>query len=332
MRRLSIALLAAVLFVGFHGTQYVFAVTYAAGWNLVAGPEGSRLSGASGSIFTLQPGDTDYEVFAADSPLHGGYGYWAFFPSGGSITLTGGSNTFSVASVPGQFIMVGNPSQSVVTISGADTAYTYTPSAGYQAATTIPPGQGAWVMGSQIALAGSGPTAPVASAPAPVASAPAPAAVVPIITTAAGLKSVGLTVADLPGFTFVSEEVNSQTGFVASYQSGFANSGVSTFGILQELIADTSASAAAPGPAAILRDWSTDSSTSNYQSLGVQGVGDDDASATLVFEGNSRVYLEVFRRGNVVVSIYSLSRLGAGSLGQVVALARIVDARIAGFR
>ena len=147
MRRLSIALLTAVLFVGFHGTQYVFAVTYAAGWNLVAGPEGSRLSGASGSVFTLQPGDTDYEVFAADSPLHGGYGYWAFFPSGGSITLTGGSNTFSVASVPGQFIMVGNPSQSVVTISGADTAYTYTPSAGYQAATTIPPGQGAWVMG-----------------------------------------------------------------------------------------------------------------------------------------------------------------------------------------
>lgn len=333
MRRISIALLAALLILGFHNAEHVFAITYAAGWNLVAGPEGSHLSGASGNIFTMQPGDTDYEVFPADSGLHGGWGYWANFPTGGSITLTGGSNTFSVASVPGQFIMIGNPSPSTVTISGADTAFTYTPSGGYQNATAIPPGQGAWVMGSQIGLAGNGPAtapAPVASAPQPTANTAQPQVVAATITTAGGLKSVGLTAADLPGFTFRSENVNDLRSFVASYSSDFVAPSSPTYGIIQQLAADTSASSAAGGPGILAQGFASDSKNTSYQSLGARGVGDEDAAATWIYTGDTRIFFEAFRRGNVVVTVISLSNVGSGSIDYVVSLARIIDARITG--
>jgi hypothetical protein len=96
-------------------------VTYQPGWNLVGGPEGSYLSGAVGSLYTLQPGDTDYEVFLATSPLHAGWGYWAYFPTGGSLTLGLGQATYSVTPVPGQWLMVGNPGTSgPARILGAD--------------------------------------------------------------------------------------------------------------------------------------------------------------------------------------------------------------------
>jgi len=76
-----------IVFVLF-GSRFPVAVHAAplpAGWNLVAGSAGATLSGASGQIYTLQPGDSSYESFPAGSPLKAGWGYWAFFPNGGSV-------------------------------------------------------------------------------------------------------------------------------------------------------------------------------------------------------------------------------------------------------
>lgn len=146
MRRFIAACLAILALVVLHHTQSALAIGYPAGWNLVAGPEGSHVIGATGQLYTLQPSDTDYEIFPVDSALHAGWGYWAYFPSGGSLQAAPGLADYIVTLVPGQLTMIGNPSSSTsVAVSGADVIYTYTPGGGYLSSATIPPGQGAWV-------------------------------------------------------------------------------------------------------------------------------------------------------------------------------------------
>src|SRR5262249_48736404 len=74
-----------------------------------------------GSLYTLQPGGTDYEVLPATALLHAGWGYWAYFPAGGSLTLGPGQASYSVTLVPDQWVMVGNPGTSgPARIDGAD--------------------------------------------------------------------------------------------------------------------------------------------------------------------------------------------------------------------
>ncbi|HZQ34927.1 MAG TPA: hypothetical protein VFD32_03265 [Dehalococcoidia bacterium] len=145
------------------------AVNYAPGWNLVSGPEGSHLVGAVGGIYTLQPGDADYEAFPADSPLRGGYGYWAYFPQGGWLEPTRGTPSYSVTLLPGQWTLVGNPSaEVVVTVSHGVAALVYVPSDGYVSVGVIPPGVGAWVLGSgklTLGPAEAPPTPPLPAAP-----------------------------------------------------------------------------------------------------------------------------------------------------------------------
>jgi hypothetical protein len=115
-----LAILVAFAVTGRQGRAQSVAVNYPAGWNVVGGPEGSILRGAVDRIYTLRPGDTDYRSFSASSPLHAGWGYWAFFPDGGSIDLAPGLFTYTVTPDPGQWLMVGNPSSfALATISGA---------------------------------------------------------------------------------------------------------------------------------------------------------------------------------------------------------------------
>jgi hypothetical protein len=141
-------------------------VTYGPGWNLVGGPEGSYLGGAAGSIYTLQPGDTDYEIFPATSPLHAGWGYWAFFPTGGSITFGVGQANYSVTPVPGQWIMVGNPGASgPARILGADV----------QSVPVLQVGQGGFVMSARTVMMNvPTETVPAISGTAPKATPPPP--------------------------------------------------------------------------------------------------------------------------------------------------------------
>src|SRR5580700_6681330 len=58
-------------------------VTYGAGWNIVAVTTPSNPFGpVAKMLYTLRPGDSDYEVVTTDSVLQPGVGYWVYIPRG----------------------------------------------------------------------------------------------------------------------------------------------------------------------------------------------------------------------------------------------------------
>ncbi len=139
-----------------------FSVTYPAGWDIVAGPTGTTLPGVAGSLYTLQPGDTSYEMIPAGTPLKAGEGYWADVGSSTPTTIAlASSGSMTVSLPPGQFVMIGNPGDTVATVTGADTVLVYSPSTNnYTSATQLQPGQGAW------AYSAAGGQATIMNAPA----------------------------------------------------------------------------------------------------------------------------------------------------------------------
>jgi hypothetical protein len=123
------------------------AIDYPPGWNIVAGPDGSRLRGAFGPIYTLRPGDTAYEVLANTTPLRGGWGYWAYFPDGGEIDLGIGADT-QVSLTTNQLTLVGNPyDDGDASINGVLLLYAYAPESGYAHVSSLPVGSGGWGIG-----------------------------------------------------------------------------------------------------------------------------------------------------------------------------------------
>ena len=120
-------------------------VTYGPGWNLIATPPGTTIPGPLGPFYTLQPGDSTYRQ--VQNPQRG-YGYWVYFSDTTTAKLAPGSSSpYTVNAPAGQWIMVGDPSGTgPATVSGADAVYTYDPVNGYQKASTLKPGQGAWVL------------------------------------------------------------------------------------------------------------------------------------------------------------------------------------------
>lgn len=142
------------------GVQTSATVTYAAGWNIVAGPAGTVFTQARGSLYTLQPGDSGYETLAAGASVVAGRGYWAFFPSAATVAFTGSGTSSGTVSAPaGQWIMVGNPGASApVTVRGADVVYLWDPVANQFTQTTLlPVGRGAWVFSNNGATITVGP-------------------------------------------------------------------------------------------------------------------------------------------------------------------------------
>ena len=140
-------------------TESAFAtITYPPGRNLVAGPNGAHLSGVVGPMYTLKPGAANYDSVPATDPLEQCTAYWAWFPSGGTLTLPAiafGNTNCGVKLPSAGWLMVGNPVLDTSNIVGAQVAYTYPASsaangAGYKSATTIPGGQGAFVCGSDV--------------------------------------------------------------------------------------------------------------------------------------------------------------------------------------
>ncbi|HZU75401.1 MAG TPA: PKD domain-containing protein, partial [Dehalococcoidia bacterium] len=121
-------------------------VTYPAGWNLVAGPEGTMFTQSTSPLYTFTAGASSYAVVPCMQGVHAAQGYWAYFASPATVQLGAGSDGQFTATLPaGQFITIGNPSpDKPVDLQGADLVYTYDPNAGYRATTTLAPGQGAW--------------------------------------------------------------------------------------------------------------------------------------------------------------------------------------------
>jgi hypothetical protein len=99
-------------------------------------------------MYTLQANDQSYEVVQGVGPAQAGLGYWVYFPRDTAVALAPDGAQSATVQVPaGRFVMAGNPSATrAVTIAGADVAYIFDPTSnGYIAATTLQPGQGAWV-------------------------------------------------------------------------------------------------------------------------------------------------------------------------------------------
>lgn len=147
----------------------------ASGWNLIAAPPGTDLSGAQ-ALYTLQAGDTGYETLDLSQATVAGYGYWAYFGDSATMNLgAGSSDPYTVNAPASQYIMIGDPSgTSSADVSGADIVYTYDAVNGYTAATTLNPGQGAWAFsynGGTITVTPTG-TIVAANTPPPGAQPP----------------------------------------------------------------------------------------------------------------------------------------------------------------
>jgi hypothetical protein len=134
-------------------------VTFAPGWNIVGGPNGTVINGNVGPLYTFGPGSTAYQIVPPGTPLQAGVGYWAYFsvPTQ-AVILSASSNVTTVSLPAAQYVLIGNPGNTTATISGVDVMYIWNGSS-YQPATQLQPGWGAWV------FAWSGGLAQITSAP-----------------------------------------------------------------------------------------------------------------------------------------------------------------------
>jgi hypothetical protein len=135
-------------------SPYATSASYAAGWNIVAAPGSSILSSFSGWLYTFQGGDTSYELIPVGTALKPGAGYWAYAPSPMTSTLAPAAQTSVAVQVPAhQYVMIGNPGNTVATVSGADVVLIYNPSSGsYIPTTQLAAGQGGWAGSANGAL------------------------------------------------------------------------------------------------------------------------------------------------------------------------------------
>ncbi|MGH3578835.1 MAG: hypothetical protein ACRDU0_14925, partial [Mycobacterium sp.] len=124
-------------------------VTYQTGWNIVAGPAGMTFPQAAATLYTLPGGASNYTTISNTTGINSGAGYWAYFGSTTTVSLSGTSTLPATVSVPANsYAMIGNPSTRAVTVSGADAVFTFDPVANSYSngnTTTLQPGQGAFV-------------------------------------------------------------------------------------------------------------------------------------------------------------------------------------------
>jgi hypothetical protein len=80
------------------------AVTYAAGWNLVAFPPGTDLSGVAGPLYTWQPAVQSYAPVSPDQGLPANTGAWVDFTAPTTVVLgTGSTAPASFGLIPPQW-------------------------------------------------------------------------------------------------------------------------------------------------------------------------------------------------------------------------------------
>ncbi|HLZ70510.1 MAG TPA: hypothetical protein VKV26_11475 [Dehalococcoidia bacterium] len=348
---LAVSAATGLALLGFYPAAPARAATLPAGWNLVAGADGATLNGASGLIYSLQPGDTTYQSFPAGSPLKAGWGYWAFFAGGGSVSSPSSRNGYSVTLTPGAWAMVGNPtSDCIVSVSGADSVLAYTPSGGYVEATSLGVGQGAWVMGAgNVTLTpGACVTATPAATPAAAAAptpAPASASSGPDLTTITGLQSVALQQSDLPGYTSGNSQLNlrlSLRGGSVGYVGYWIDQNDRSPRLLVVDVLQTYPTPAlahqgfmAAAADALNPDYSgTTLTAGNVVNEGARGLGDEDAASYYLLTNSHGVqfdsYTEILRRGLTVAQVSTLDFTPTGSLLNPIAYAGIIYNRMQG--
>jgi hypothetical protein len=119
-----------------------------AGWNLVALPPGTMLPPEVKARYTQPARLANYDLVAEvpGDQLTSGWGFWLYLVSDADLTLASGVPAFSIVVPPKTWVLVGNPSGTgTADITGADVAYIYDPGSGYTVASSLLPGQAAWV-------------------------------------------------------------------------------------------------------------------------------------------------------------------------------------------
>jgi hypothetical protein len=329
MRRLVVVVcVIAGCFLGLHQAVVpAYAVAYAPGWNLVSGPNGSMLVGAVGNIYTRQPHDRAYESLPATAPLRGGWGYWAFFPRGGSLQAAPGLASYTVELESGEWALVGNPSAvAVALVEGADDSLVYPPNGDYKATTSIPVGQGAWVRAQgQVTVATAAAAAPPA-APQPLR--PDPPA------TFDALKAVALSPADLPTHSLATERpLTTDPSYAAASYFAIWTSQSSGIVVSDALIASFSPADAHENTNVFRDELTNDPTSVNQQKTDIGGIGDAAMSLRFSYHdgsGNHDWYALIFRRDVVAVRVDVITDPGTYASGFVESLARIIDARLVG--
>lgn len=128
-------------------------VTYPSGWNLVAGPAGTILTGADGPLYRLGSAylRNPHPSVPATTPLDAGAVYWAYFDRPTTVTLHGPGQPLAATPVPGALVPLGNPLTVDASVTGSAHLYVYDPVGGeYHEATDLKPGQGAWASTSDL--------------------------------------------------------------------------------------------------------------------------------------------------------------------------------------
>ncbi len=121
---------------------------YPPGWNLVAGPNGSRL-GLHGETLLGLDGASGAFTPSASPIARAGEGYWVFYRGGATLLLIGTPLDVSVAHVEGgHWATIGNSGTRPAAVRGADIVLAYEPEGGFAAVSSIPPGQAALVYAS----------------------------------------------------------------------------------------------------------------------------------------------------------------------------------------
>lgn len=125
--------------------RVAFYHVYTPGWNLVAGPDGSRLAVNGEPLMSLN-GASDSYTINRDAVAQAGTGYWVFYPHGAVLLLVGTPQPVSQMSLSGgSWATIGNSGVKPVSVRGADIALVYSPQSGFTPADQVQPGQAALV-------------------------------------------------------------------------------------------------------------------------------------------------------------------------------------------
>jgi hypothetical protein len=351
---------------GLPADQVVATVNFPAGWNMVSGPDGSCLHGATAAyLFEGGEGSGHYTDFLVTISLGISSGVWAYFPSGGSVQLSKGyvsgpepgdegppGNQGSCGSDAGQvegFVVAAASSSGGWRMVGNESPYgpeeitsetlavlAYSPDRGYYPTSEIPLGQAVWVLpvsGDEVGV--RPPNPPANETPAP-------------LTDCRGLAAVALRHEELPGYTLLfdghprapdDQVIASYSAFwlagdresLAAALLASQNPDLSGYPIVANTLITYSspqAAHAALGSLVTLREGAN----AQVVSLGSQGIGDEDMGEVLSGVSQSgvstTVYVELFRRGALDVFVLTSGPAGSASIDQAVSLARIVDARL----
>jgi hypothetical protein len=110
-----------------------------------------------GPAYTLQPGNSSYEVIANQTTRDGvnavvlpqsSAGYWVHFEQPTALSGLGLPRALpppdTVPIPAGQYVMIGCPAGYACSVSGADVIYVYDPATGYRQTERVDRGQGAF--------------------------------------------------------------------------------------------------------------------------------------------------------------------------------------------